>query len=35
MTPEQVIDTCAAMGICLRVDAGKLKAAPPPNGPLL
>jgi hypothetical protein len=35
MTPEEVVDTCAAMGICLRVEAGKLKAAPPPAPPLL
>jgi hypothetical protein len=35
MTPEEVIDTCAAMGIYLRVEAGKLKAAPPPAPPLL
>jgi hypothetical protein len=35
MTPEEVIDTCAAMGIYLRVHAGKLKAAPAPAGPLL
>src|SRR5262249_45058920 len=35
MTPEEVIDICAAMGICLRVEGGKLKAAPPPASPLL
>jgi hypothetical protein len=35
MTPEEVIDTCAAMGICLWAEAGKLKAAPSPAPPLL